>query len=459
MSDLNSKVGQTYAYEKINDSRGLKSLRNYTLKLSDKDQNLKEAKNDPANFMVNLIRQQRSLYKKDIQDWIAARMEAENPDYPRRLRLYDLYYDIILDGFIHGQIYNQRILKISNKKFKIVNHKTKEEDENKTDLLDRMWFNRFVKLSMESIFFGHSLIYIKTIDTEIREVELVYREHVLPDLNVILKHPSDYNGINFTKPPYDKYCIGVGDRNDLGLLNKAAPLWIFKKHSWQNWDEFEEIFGIPLRYIKTATQDKRVLNEMEAWLQEMGSAPYGIFPSDAEITLEESKRPDAFGVFNEKRKAANEELAILFNGQTMTTMDGSSKSQAEVHERTQDEVTEDDLTFIRHLINYRLIPMLIRNGYDFSEDDRFIWNDEEQLSTIQRLKKFKGVVDLGFDIDQKQVENEFGITITGRRQSGAQAPAKEDKEDVEQEDKKDDENMTVKQILNMHKEITKLYNV
>jgi len=76
----------------------------------------------------------------------------------------------------------------------------------------------------------------------------------------------------------------------------------FQKHSWQNWDEFEEMFGIPMRTAKTASTDKRVLDEIDKWLQDFGSSNYARLPQDVEFEIKESTSRDAFNVFNEKEK-------------------------------------------------------------------------------------------------------------------------------------------------------------
>lgn len=381
-----------------------------------------DIKQDPARIMVQLMRMQKSMYSKEINTWRMARQEAEDVNNPRRILITELYEDIILDPFIYGQVYNQRILRISNKKFKIVDDKG-ETNEEVTQLLRRAWFKKFIKHSMESIMYGYSLMYVKSIENAlIKDIDLVYREHVSPEKGVFYLNPYDSTGLDFNKPPYVNYCIGVGETNDLGLLNKAAPLYILKKHSWANWDEFEEIFGIPIRWAKTASQDKKVQAEIENWLKDMGSAAYGLFPSDTEFEIRESTRPDAFQVFNEKRKAANEELSILFNGQTMTTTNGSSRSQAEVHERSHQEISLDDEEFVLHVVNDSLFPLLRKLGYPIADGYRFEWDKSIELSPKEKIEIYKGVSDLGFKLDQQEVENAFGVKIVGEKEI---APPKE----------------------------------
>jgi hypothetical protein len=437
-----------------------------TINLAD-DKKKERLQDDPAQLIVSIIRQQRSLYSKDMNDWIAARAQAEQPIYPMRTLLYNIYLDVILDGFIHGQIYNHRITPVKNKPFRIFNVDKKANDV-KTALFEKGWVTDMIEYALESKFFGYSLIYLKELlfdgkTTWIKKVDLIDRKHVRPEAHVVTKYESDFNGIDYTAEPAANYVIPVGKECDLGLLNKAVPLWILKRHSWQNWDNFEEIFGIPIRIAKTASQDPRVQAEMEGWLSDMGSAAYGIFPQNTEIEIKESKHTDAFKVFFEKMQAANEELAILFSGQTMTSMDGSSRSQGEVHERVLGEIRTDDEKFIKTLFNEVLIPLLRdKHGWPLQDGDYMDFDQPEDK--VARLAIFQGVYNMGFELDAQQVSEEFSVNILGKRTTPAPVapgdpakPADEENEDPNApDDDNEDEPDDAKALLTMHKKLQAL---
>jgi len=395
-------------------SKGLNKVKHtQTILIGDTPVKLSDIQKDPGRVMVQIMKQATSQYAKEIDNWIAAKQAAYNVEKPRRKKLIELYTSILEDLFVYRQM-EQRCLRITNKAFKVVDFKTREVNQEKTDLLKRSWFKKLIKWAIESRFYGYSLIYVKDInqDGSIKEVDLVYREHVVPEQSLILKDPNADKGANYTQPPYDKWTIGVGDTQDFGVLNKVAPMYILKKHSWAAWDQFEEIFGLPIRWAKTDKSDPKTLSEIESWLDSMGKAAYGIFPRDMDFEISESTRSDAYQVFDKKRQACNEEIAIGINGQTMTTLNGSSRSQGEVHERTQDEITIDDLDFIASWINDSLMSWLKNFGYDFNDNDVFEWDLPEDL--MAKLKIFQGVKNMGFELDQEQVEKTFGVKISGR---------------------------------------------
>ncbi len=401
----NSKIGNSYEF-----ARGVNPFN-----AAKNNDDLKKVKQDPVQVIARIIRNQHSQYNKEISHWKMARLEAEDVYNPRRVYLTELYDDIFLDAFIRGIMTNKRILKISNKPFKIVS----EDDKEKQDLfklLDKGWFNDVIKYAMESRFYGYSLIYLwEMVNTEFTKTKLVPRKHVVPDKNVWLVNEYDQldAGFDYTKAPFNNYMLGVGKPEELGIFNSAAPLYILKKHSWANWDEFEEIFGVPMRIAKLASQDAKVKAEVEGWLRSMGTAPYAIFPTDAELDIKENTRPDAHQVFNEKRKAANEELEILMLGLKSATQETGTYGKEKVNQEEQNEVVIDDKTFITHLMNDSVIPLLRKNGYPFADGDKFKYDDAEIVKPKDKVVIFKAVKDMGYTLNQDQVQKDTGVIITG----------------------------------------------
>lgn len=362
--------------------------------------------------LVAAIKKQHSLYRKEILDWKKARVFALAPENPRRKLLIDLYDDILGDATIYG-ISENRKLRISNKAFAITNSAGDVDDE-KTKLLQKSWFNDFVKHAVSNVYYGYTLLYPKKLDENgmIKTLSMVYRDHIVPETCEILKNTSDQAGIRFDEGDYAKWVVWLNIEGFLGLLDKAAPLWIFKKHSWQNWDEFEEMFGIPMRTAKTASTDPRVQAEIDKWLQDFGSSNWARLPEGVEFEIKESNSRDAFNVFNEKRKACNEELAFLFDGNAESSKDTGSRAKSEtIIESTQDLIQLDDETRVKFIVQDELFPLLRRLGYPIAEDDQFIWNENKKSTPKERLEIFKGVKDLGYKVKREQIETELDVQL------------------------------------------------
>ncbi|WP_293913124.1 MULTISPECIES: DUF935 family protein [unclassified Sphingobacterium] len=384
---------------------------------------------DPAGFMVSIIKSQHSSYKKEIAVWQSARAAALNTDRPRRKQLTELYDEMMMTDAIIISETNKRTDRILNKTFKITDYSTKKEVKDKTDMFNKAWFYKWAKHTHHYLYYGHSLPYIKSIlNGEIKDVDIIPRAHVIPEWNAILTDLTGEKTFSYLDDPFAQYCTPVGEGGWLGLLDAAAPLYILRKHSWASWDQFEEMFGIPIRIAKTASTDSKVRAAINAWLRDLGQAGHALFPMDTELDVKENKQTDAFEVFNQKRKAANEELALLINSQAETSNNSGSRAKAEVVvESTQEQTTLADMRFMYFEINDKLMPIMAQVGYKINpEMDVFQWDNPENLE--DKLKIFKGVSEMGFEIDPVQVEETFNVKIIGKKESADTEVTQEDSE-------------------------------
>ncbi|WP_394749493.1 phage portal protein family protein [Spongiimicrobium salis] len=368
--------------------------------------------NNAVIKMVEAIRSQHYMYRKEIAEWRTATYLAELPEEPRRKRLMDLYKEIMKDAFIFGRA-ETRKLRVSNKKL-VVKNADGDIDTEKSKLMKKGWTRKQSKYNIESIYYGFTLSYFKDLDDDgfIKSVDMVLRDHIVPETCEVLRSPEDKSGTRFDQGPTEPWTIFVNHTHTLGLLDRAAPLYIFKKHSWQNWDEFEERFGIPMRIAKVASQDKRVLKEIDKWLKDLGSAAYARFPEGTELDIKETSTQDAYNVFNEKRKACNEELATLFDGHFETAKDSGSRAKAgALIESNQDQITLDDEQFNLDTWNDIILPKLTQRGYPFIEGDHIDYDENVVSTPRERLEIFQGVKKLGYNVDPEQIESELDVRL------------------------------------------------
>jgi len=96
------------------------------------------------SILVELMRNTMQLTKKDIDKWRKAWQMAINKDNPKRYQLYQIYIDNLVDLHLLGAI-RQRKLKVLAKPVKVIDRKTKEIDEELTELLQARWFKQVFK--------------------------------------------------------------------------------------------------------------------------------------------------------------------------------------------------------------------------------------------------------------------------------------------------------------------------
>lgn len=359
--------------------------------------------------MVDYFKTYQSLYRREIEDWTNARMARHAIANPTTLQLQQLYQDSLIDLFLRRQMQN-RILRISNRTV-LIKDKTGKIDVERSTALQTKAIRALIKRAMESKFFGYSMVYVsKWTPGKIIKLTEIPRGNIIPELSLLLKNALDVNsGINFRDYPDFLIYSQLGD--SVGELENIAPLTILKRHSWASWDEFEQIFGIPLRIAKTMIDTEKHRNDLEFWLQNMGPAAYGILPKTVDLEVVPSQQTDSFNVFNEKRKAVNEEIAIGLNGQTMTTLQGSSRSQAEVHGKTQDEITADDLQDVLDYLNDELIQILRNLGYDIPEAYYFDLMARTNIPVEDKSKIDQILLQAGYRLDQEYIEETYNVVL------------------------------------------------
>ena len=272
-------------------------------------------------MVVNLQRTTDALTRKDIQDWRNAWQLAINVDSPNRKPLYDIYRDVDADLHLSGCI-EQRKGFVMSRSFKIVGADGKEV-EDAAHYFNQAWFRQLMKLSLDSVYWGHSLIELGDIVTDgdgcicYDGVKLIPRKHVIPEYGRVV--------------------------TDLG----QEP----KKNALAFWDTFAEIFGMPMRIAKTTTRDEKELAKMEKMMDSMGASLWGVFQEGTEIEVVESTKGDAFNVYDKRVDRANSELSKLIIGQTMTIEDGSSLSQSQTHLEVFENLVESDRTMLADIVN------------------------------------------------------------------------------------------------------------
>ncbi|MRI64541.1 DUF935 family protein [Ornithobacterium rhinotracheale] len=359
-----------------------------------------------TQLMVDIIRRQKRLWRMEINHWQSARYARYQVEFPRTYPLEEVYQDIMLDGHLTAVTEN-RTLRVVNNDFIFAIDGVK--DDKLTEYIkDKEWFENTIKWAHESTYHGNSVIWIKEFTKgEIQEVELVERGLVIPERHLLLKDWDATEGIDIRE--VSDVLLMAQFYSPIGLLEKAAVYCILKRHSWGSWDEFEELFGIPIRIAKIASQSDAVKNEVAGWLEEMGSAPYGVFPIGTEVDIKENSKSDAFQVFYRKIEALDKELSKLVLHQTMTTENGSSRAQGGVHENTLKEVIYADNKKMLAFLNNKLIPAMRNLGYAIPENAKI---QIEQVADPKEQIAVDGVLlGSGYILKKEYIEQTYGVEI------------------------------------------------
>lgn len=386
-----------------------------TIRLADD----RRVSSDTAKKMtVQIDELTKRLTAQKIEDWRYANQVAIDVENPKRNRLLAIYDDAMHDLHLKGAIRNRKLAVLS-KPFKIVDAEGEKEID-LTALLRSKWFKQFLSFSLDARFWGHSLIQFDDIQRapklKFKGCEVVPREHVMPEFRVIVKNADDEakKGMDYTQPPFSYWCLEVGDKKDLGELNSCCKEFISKKYILQFWDQFAEIFGMPLRIGKTNSRNPKDHAQIEDMLEQMGAAAWGVFPEGTTIEFQRDAKTDSYNVYDKRIDRANSEMSKAILGQTMTMDNGSSKSQAQVHENVADEIADADRDWLHDIVNDELLPFLIMHGYplegyEFKWDDTYEYTPGEMMEIEQMLLQY-------YDVDPEYFMDKYNVTLLGPKQ-------------------------------------------
>lgn len=163
-----------------------------------------------------------------------------------------------------------------------------------------------------------------------------------------LKDPATIDGRPL--PPgqffvhYPKVKTGVRLRGGLAMLATIAH--VAKSYTLADWLAFCEVYGMPLRIAKydplTMTQPE--IDQLKIALANIGHDAAALIPNGATLEILDARRPAANGknVFEGLANYWDGQVSKAVLGQTMTTDDGSSKAQAEVHDGVMLKYTRAD---------------------------------------------------------------------------------------------------------------------
>lgn len=311
------------------------------------------------------------MSSQDISNWVKAINAAINPKNPKRALLYDLYDNIKIDGHLES-VMDKRTNSVINKKLLFI-EEGKDGEENefmKKEILETPWMRKLLKLIMSSISYGHALIELILKDGMINDVVLIPRKNVIPETGFLIQDISVPDKGSFFRDEtfeYHNYLIEAGEPKSYGKLMTAAQYVIYKRGGIGDLAQFAEVFGSPFRVGKYNKYDDDVRARLENSLEQMGSAPYAVIPEGAAIEFHDNNSSGKSEVFVSIYDICNKEISKLYVGQTMTTEDGSSKSQSETHKEVEEEINYSDMIEVEFLLNWQFLPKLRNIGFPVPE--------------------------------------------------------------------------------------------
>jgi phage gp29-like protein len=214
------------------------------------------------------------------------------------------------------------------------------------------------------------------------------------------------------KPPYFWHIATGADNDDepygLGLAHWCYWPVLFKRHGIGFWLTFLEKFGMPTGVGKfpanaSDAEIMKLLGAIRAIRTDSGVA----IPQGMEIDLLEAARSGAAD-YEALHDKMDEAIAKAILGQTMTTDNGSSQAQADVHMEVRQDIVKADADLICESFNegpMRWLTMFNFDGADPPRVYRVVEEPDDLDALADRDTKVKA---LGFKPSLDYVKQQYG---------------------------------------------------
>ena len=353
-----------------------------------------------------------SQIRSDIAIWQTALRQAMQIMNPKRIRLQNLYKDILLDARLTSQIENRMNQTISAK-FSLKDLNGTINEEATAVLKSSVWYNDLVRNILDSIYKGPGLVELINDQFGIRVVSIP-RNNIEPISGQLFFDENDTTGIPYrTAKEFNTWLFEFGQPDDFGVLNKAIPHVLFKRFAQSCWSELCEIYGIPPRVLTTNTQDPTMLTRGEAMMRDMGAAAWFII--DESEKFEFAKGADTNGdVYSNLINLSNNEMSLLISGAIIgqDTKNGN-ESKETISIKMLMQKVQSDKNLVESYFNNAILGGLFRIGLI---PDGLVFSFDPQEDIEQLWSRTKDAMQY-MAVDPAWVKNKFGIEVTGIKQS------------------------------------------
>lgn len=197
-----------------------------------------------------------------------------------------------------------------------------------------------------------------------------------------------------------------------GVARLAAAAYMCKAYAVTDWLAFSEVFGMPLRvgrYGPNATEgDIRTLINAVA---NIGSDAAAVIPDSMKVEFQENGTSSGGNeIFEKLATWIDKQVSKAVLGQTMTADDGSSNSQAQVHNDVRGDIQASDARQLENTINRDLIRAFVDLNYGPQKQYprvRIIVREAEDIKALS--ESLAKLVPLGLKVEQSVVRDKLGL--------------------------------------------------
>ncbi len=198
-----------------------------------------------------------------------------------------------------------------------------------------------------------------------------------------------------------------------GLARVAAFTWICKAYTVKDWIAFIETYGLPLRlgrYDKAATKED--VETLFRAVANIGTDAGAVIPKHMDIDfVDHAKGASGDKVFENFARWGDEQISKAVLGQTMTSDDGSSMAQANVHNDVRLDIAAADARAVTATINRDIVRPFVDLNYGPQKDYPKILIGISEPEDVEMISNAAaGLIAVGVRFKSSELRAKLGFT-------------------------------------------------
>ncbi|WP_341405416.1 phage portal protein family protein [Luteolibacter soli] len=222
--------------------------------------------------------------------------------------------------------------------------------------------------------------------------------------------------------PRHRFLIAVNGGHS-GHPAQAAPLrvltgyWLAAVYGLKWFMQFAQLFGIPFRWATYPEGDAKAKAELAAMMGNLGSQGWAAFKQGVEMNFLESGKGGGNLAQAELLRLADEQCDVFVLGQTLTSSQGDSGSQAlgNVHMEVRREVVEGVCDFVGEILTHQLIPAMVAANYGESRTDLpglwAKWPEPRDEAAMAQRDRELGLLDGKMPVERAWLYERHGVPV------------------------------------------------
>lgn len=201
-----------------------------------------------------------------------------------------------------------------------------------------------------------------------------------------------------------------------GVLATATFYSVLKRNAFSDFAQYAELYAMPVHDVVYEGNDPVVKQQIKEVLKDPSNVYAFEWPADVKINQRQGAYSSGTDVYRTLIDLCNAEISKVVVGQTMTTTDGSSYSQAKVHHQIYTAILAADRVFVESHLNTGFAKLLTEM-YGLPEGLEFRLYEDESVDTQALLTQDKAAIELiqmaeSAGLDTQWIYEKYGIPKT-----------------------------------------------